>query len=300
MTEHSAAPPALRPGDLIAAAAPAGAVKKRDFFKGVELIASLGYCVTWREDIFSRWGYLAGSDERRAEELNGYLGDPEVRAILFARGGYGSSRLEGRLKLGPLCRRPKIIAGYSDISALLLKISLETGMNVFHGPFVTDTPRDVRRLMKFLGVDAGHASMGGLVPLREGRAQAPVTGGNLTMLAHSIGTPFEVRTEGRILFVEEVNEAPYRIDRHVRQLLLAGKLKRIRGLLLGSFHGCGRGASRQAGEIFLDALGRAKIPVAAGFPAGHGSGNRPFPMGSRATFDGAAGTISFAPALARS
>jgi muramoyltetrapeptide carboxypeptidase len=120
------------------------------------------------------------------------------------------------------------------------------------------------------------------------------------MLAHSIGTPFEVKTEGRILFVEEVNEPLYKIDRLVRQLLLAGKLKRIRGLLLGTFRGCGRGASRRAGEIFLEALGKTPIPAAAGFPAGHGPGNKAFPLGCRASFDAGAGTVSFAPSLARS
>jgi muramoyltetrapeptide carboxypeptidase len=118
------------------------------------------------------------------------------------------------------------------------------------------------------------------------------------MLAHSIGTPFEVATAGRILFVEEVNEPFYKVDRLVRQLLLAGKLHRVRGVLIGSFRGCGRGAAGRAGALFLEALGSRRVPVAGGFPAGHGMGNRPFPLGTPARLDAAAGTVLFPPSLA--
>lgn len=297
MAERTILPPALRPGDLVAIAAPAGAVGRANVLRGANLIAASGFSVTWRDDIFTRRGYLAGSDGRRAGELGGYLADPEVKAVLFARGGYGSSRIAGRLKLTALRRRPKIIVGYSDTTALLLQIGAATGITVFHGPFVTDGPREVRRLLKFLRGDPGLSVIKGLSFLRRGNASAPVTGGNLTMLAHAVGTPFEAKTEGKILFVEEVNEPLYKVDRLVRQLLLAGKLRRIRGLLLGSFRGCGRGAAAKIAELFLEALGDRKVPVARNFPAGHGPGNRPFPMGTMARLDSAAGTVTFAPSL---
>jgi muramoyltetrapeptide carboxypeptidase len=123
--------------------------------------------------------------------------------------------------------------------------------------------------------------------------RAPLTGGNLSLLAHSIGTPFEVEARGRILFVEEVNEAPYRIDRMVRQLSLAGVFRGIRGLLIGRFTGCGGG--KKAEGVLLEAVEGRKIPVAAGFPVGHGSVNRPFPLGVPAVLDTTARSLTFAP-----
>jgi muramoyltetrapeptide carboxypeptidase len=127
---------------------------------------------------------------------------------------------------------------------------------------------------------------------------APLTGGNLSLLAHSVGTPFEVDTRRKILFIEEVNEAPYRVDRMVRQLVLAGKFQGLRGLIIGRFSGVTRGEKRKCEEILLEAVAGRKIPVAAGFPAGHGPGSRTFPLGVPATFDTADRSITFSPFLA--
>jgi muramoyltetrapeptide carboxypeptidase len=140
-------------------------------------------------------------------------------------------------------------------------------------------------------------TIGGLRTLRPGKAAAPLTGGNLTLLAHSIGTPFEVETRRRVLFLEEVNEAPYRVDRLIRQLVLAGKFRGISGLLIGRISGAGR-SSRTAWErLLLEAVGERKIPVAAAFPAGHGPGNATFPLGVRALFDTASRSVAFDPFL---
>jgi muramoyltetrapeptide carboxypeptidase len=290
-------PPALRPGDLIAIAAPSSAAARRDLIRGAEFIASKGFPVTYREDICAKKGYLAGDDSRRRDELNAFIRDPEVKAILLARGGYGVSRIIDGISTSALKRRPKIVAGYSDATALLLFLQQRCGLPVLHGPFVTDSPRDLSRLIVTMKGGREPLTIGGLRTLRPGKAAAPLTGGNLTLLAHSIGTPFEVETRRRVLFLEEVNEAPYRVDRLIRQLVLAGKFRGISGLLIGRISGAGR-SSRTAWErLLLEAVGERKIPVAAAFPAGHGPGNATFPLGVRVRFDTASRSVAFDPFL---
>ena len=284
-------PPALQPGDLVAIAAPGSAFDRAAFTRGAEFIAAQGYRVTWRANITARAGYFAGDDDRRAGELNSWLRDPEVKAILFARGGYGTSRIVDRLDFAALRRHPKAIAGFSDLTVLLLAATQRAGIAAFHGPMVAgagkgeDGERDMARLLALLAGKPGPRAHRGLRALRPGRVRAPVTGGNLSLLAHSIGTPFQVATRGRILFVEEIGEAPYRVDRMVRQLLLAGVFRGVAGVVLGQFSGLKPGERRAVAGLFLEALGDRAVPVVSGFPAGHGSPNRAFPLGVTATLD---------------
>ncbi|MHB8836238.1 MAG: S66 peptidase family protein [Candidatus Methylomirabilia bacterium] len=296
-------PPSLQPGDLVAVAAPGSAFDRAAFTRGAEFIAALGYRVTWRADITARAGYLAGDDDRRAGELNSWLRDPEVKAILFARGGYGTSRIVDRLDFKALRRRPKAIAGFSDLTVLLLAATQRAGVAVIHGPLVAsagkgkDGERDMARLLALLAGKPGPLAYRGLRTLRPGRARATVTGGNLSLLAHSVGTPFQVAPRGRILFVEEIGEAPYRIDRMVRQLLLAGVFRDVAGVVLGQFPSLKPVERRAVSGLFLEALGSRAVPVVSGFPAGHDSPNRPFPLGVTATLDAAAGTMTFDPCV---
>jgi muramoyltetrapeptide carboxypeptidase len=221
-----------------------------------------------------------------------------VKAIFFARGGYGTSRIIDRLDLAPLRQHPKVVAGYSDTTALLLAIQAGPGLAVLHGPFLTDAPADMGRLLRTVSGKTEPLSISRLRPLRPGRVTAPVTGGNLSLLAHSVGTPFEVDTGKRILFVEEVKEAPYRVDRMVRQLVMARKFHGLRGLIIGRFSGISRSEKKKCEQLLLEATAGKKIPVAAGFPAGHGPGNRTFPLGVPATLDTAARSITFSSFLA--
>ncbi len=296
-------PPRLQPGDLVAIAAPGSAFDRAAFTRGTEFIAAQGYRVTWRADITTRAGYFAGDDDRRAAELNSWLRDPDVRAILFARGGYGTSRIVERLDFKALRRRPKAIAGFSDLTVLLLAATQLAGIAAFHGPMVAgagkgrDGERDLARLLALLAGKPGPRAHRGLRTLRPGCVRAPVTGGNLSLLAHSVGTPFEVATRGRILFVEEIGEAPYRIDRMVRQLQLAGLFREVAGVVLGQFSGIKPGDRRAVAGLFLEALGGRAVPVAAGFPAGHDSPNRALPFGVDAKLDASAGTMSFDPCV---
>ena len=297
-------PPALRPGDPIALAAPGGPFDRAAFTRGAEFIASLGYRVSWRAGITSRTGYLAGDDERRAAELNSWLRDPETKAVLFARGGYGTSRIVDRLDFAALRRHPKALAGFSDLTVLLLAATQRAGLAAYHGPMVAaagrdgDGERDMARLLALLAGKPGPRAHRGLRGLRPGRVRAALTGGNLSLLAHSLGTPFQLEARGRILFVEEVGEARYRVDRMVRQLQLAGVFRGVAGVVLGRFSGIRPGEHRAVAALFLEALGRRAVPVVSGFPAGHGSPNRPLPFGVSATLDADAGTLVFDPCVA--
>jgi len=296
-------PPSLQPGDLVAIAAPGSAFDRAAFTRGAQFIAALGYRATWRANITARAGYLAGDDDRRAVELNSWLRDPEVKAILFARGGYGTSRIVDRLDFTALRRRPKAIAGFSDLTVLLLAATQRAGIAVFHGPMLVgagqgkDGERDMARLLALLAGKPGPRAHRGLRALRPGRVRAALTGGNLSLLAHSIGTPFQVATRGRILFVEEIGEAPYRIDRLVRQLQFAGVFRGVAGVVLGQFPGIKRGDRRAVAGLFLEALGNRAVPVVSGFPAGHNSPNRALPFGVPATLDADEGTLVFDPCV---
>ncbi len=293
----------LRPGDLVAVAAPGSAFNRAAFTRGAEFIAARGYRVSWRADITTRTGYFAGDDDRRARELNSWLRDPEVKAILFARGGYGTSRIVGRLDFAALRRWPKAIAGFSDLTVLLLAATQRAGIAAFHAPMVAnagqgkDGERDLARLLALLAGKPGPRAHRGLRALRPGRARAVVTGGNLSLLAHSIGTPFQVTSRGRILFIEETGEAPYRIDRMVRQLLLAGVFRGVAGVVLGQFSGIKPGDRSAVAGLFLEALGNRAVPVVSGFHAGHASPNRALPFGVSATLDAGAGTLVFDPCV---
>jgi muramoyltetrapeptide carboxypeptidase len=296
-------PPALAPGDLVAIAAPGSAFDRAAFLRGAEQIAALGYRVAYREDIFARAGAFAGDDARRAAELNRWLRDPKVKAILFARGGYGTSRILDRLDLRALARRPKAIAGFSDLTALLLAVMQRAGVAVFHGPMVASAGRnpggrrDLAGLLALLAGAPAPLSHCGLRALRAGRARAPVTGGNLSLLAHVAGTPFQAAARGRILFVEEVNEPLYRIDRAVRQLLLSGVFRGVAGLALGQFTGLQPAERHAVPGLFLEALGKRAVPVVSGLAAGHGAPNRALPFGVPATLDADAGTLVFDPCV---
>ena len=296
-------PPALRPGDLVAVAAPASAFDRAAFRRGAESVAARGYRVAYREDIFGRAGSFAGDDERRAAELNGWIRDPEVKAILCARGGWGCARIADRLDYRALARRPKAIAGFSDLTTLLLAVTQRAGVVAFHGPMVASAAKEpgglceLARLLALLAGDAAPLVHRGLRALRPGRARAPLTGGNLSLLANAAGTPFALEARGRILFVEDVNEPLYRVDRAVRQLMLAGVFRGVAGVVLGRFSGMKPSDQRAVPQLFLEALGSRRVPVVAGLAAGHGTPNRPLAFGVPATLDADAGTLIFDPCV---
>ena len=246
-------------------------------------------------------GYLAGSDERRADELNGLLRDPDVRAILLARGGYGIFRLLGQLDADALRRDPKPIVGFSDGTALLAWALREAGLRGIHGPTVAQLgelpAEDTAWMIDLLeGRGAGHR-IEGLAPVGapgSGRIEGALVGGNLTLLAHLVGTPWAPPLAGAILFLEEQGERPYAIDRYLTRMALAGATAGARGAVLGQLVRCVERVNPDhptADEVIDERLRALGIPGVRGAPFGHGERNWSLPFGGRAAVDLEAGVV---------
>jgi muramoyltetrapeptide carboxypeptidase len=297
-------PPALRPGDTIGVAAPASAFDKDAFQRGIRRIQNAGYRTFFRPDIFSRSAYLAGTDERRADELRGLFADRTIRAIFCARGGYGSQRIIPMLDAETIRVNPKIFMGYSDITALHAYFRKMCDLVTFHGPFITElgamAEDAFRSVFRTLAEREpwGELTSPGIEVLREGKSDGVLTGGSLSVFAATIGTPYETPTADAILFFEDRGEKPYAVDRLFSHLKLAGKFSGAKGLILGQFippRGLGGGEEDYQAEvkrIVLDAVGAFRFPVLARFPAGHFMRSICFPLGARAAIDGERGTVT--------
>jgi muramoyltetrapeptide carboxypeptidase len=272
-------PPCLESGDTIGLVAPAWSFETDRFMEGVRKLESLGFRVKYDSSIFSKYWSMAGMDKRRAERINAMFGDSEVKAILCANAGYGSIRTLPYLDRRVIRKNPKIFVGYSDITILLSYLRTVARMVVFHGPVVSGEIHEEMntKTLEFLLMSLQNVSSYGEIEayscrtLRPGRVSGVLLGGNLSMLISSIGTPYEIDTSNKILFLEDVNESLETIDNHFMQLKLAGKLKHIKGLLLGQMIGC-RDTSGQnftIADVIDDVFGKKEIPVLSGFPSGH-------------------------------
>ncbi len=281
-------PPRLVPGDTIGIVAPASPFSQARFNKGVAVLESMGFRVSFDDDIFIEQGYLAGTDAQRADFINRLFADQEIKAIVCARGGFGAMRVLALLDYEVIKKHPKIFVGYSDISALLSVLDTRCGLVTFHGPMVTtlaDAGQETKEaLLAALTSDVKLelAPANGRV-IKPGRASGLIGGGNLTTLCHLVGTPFAPSYNGKIVFFEDKGEAAYRIDRMLSQMKLAGCFEGLAGLVLGSFEDCGEfdEVCRITAEMFKD----AGIPVLAGFDIGHGKTNITIPLGIEATLD---------------
>jgi muramoyltetrapeptide carboxypeptidase len=279
-------PPRLKPGDTIGIAAPASPFELELFGQGRALLESQGFETVCPDGIYRRERYLAGDDAGRAERLNRLFLDPGVRAIICARGGFGSMRVLDLLDFDRIRANPKILVGFSDISALLNVIHARCGVVGLHGPVVTSLAGTERASIDALvyAVSAdGPISLTAATVLRSGRATAPVVGGNLTTLCHLTGTEYAQQFSGRILFLEDVNEAPYRIDRMLSQMRMAGCFDGLAGLALGAFTDCG--SEEDLAAIVEDVFSEEDMPIVSGFDIGHGPVNLAVPVGLPATLD---------------
>ena len=292
-------PPPLRTGDRIGVAAPAGPVRRPALEHGIAALERGGYAVTRGEHLTDRTGYLAGSDRHRAADLNRMLADPDLHAIWFARGGYGSHRIVAELDFAALRRAPKALVGYSDITVLHAAAWKAAGLVGFHGPLVAELgdreAYDAPALWRALGGRTLRFTLTRGSTLRPGRGEGPIVGGCLSVLVALLGTPFELDTRGTILFWEEVNEEPFRIDRMLAQLRLAGSLKGLRGMVVGRLLNCR--ASRAANDLPLAEILQAHLagtdyPVVVDFPAGHCDGKVTLPLGRTARLDATARRLS--------
>ena len=286
-------PKSLRRGDTVAVVAPAGIFEMDDLERGCALLEGWGLRVR-RPRPRSAVRYLAGSDEERAAELRDALADDSVGALLVARGGFGATRLFDHLRLNPVRGRAKPVVGFSDTTVLLTRLVQEAGWVAFHGPMVAADLPDLApaaqdRFRRFLFDEPGWWDGAASDCWRAGRGSGRLIGGCLSLIVATLGTPYELRAETpMVLFLEDVNEKSYRIERMLVQLRDAGKFEQVSALAIGSMSGCEDGGGRgQLEEIFTDVLRGYRFPIVFGLSAGHGSDNVVLPFGCRVSVDAA-------------
>ncbi len=286
---------ALTPGSRIAVVAPSGPVPRERFLTGAARLRDR-YSLIYSERLFTHTGFLAGDDAERLAELQAALRDPTVDAVWCARGGYGLMRILPALDLSGFGRSPKLLIGFSDVTALHAWAALRDLPSV-HGPVIThlsDLPEeDIDAMIALLEGAAPSHQLAGLTPLVSGWATGRVIGGNLEIVTRLLGTPYSFDPKGALLVLEEVGERPYRVDRQLTQLQLAGWWSALVGIVVGDFHQCGDASSSPSvREVLAERLGSLTIPVALGAPVGHGARNRAFPLGGPAELDADRGTLT--------
>jgi muramoyltetrapeptide carboxypeptidase len=292
-------PPRLEPGATIRIVAPSGPVPREPFLAGVAVLRAR-YDVRYDEGIFARDGYLAGPDDRRLAELTRALDDPDARALIMARGGYGLLRLLPFVEPAALAGRPRTLVGFSDGTALLA-CAARAGVVSIHGPVVTQlgnlSTEDQRALFDRLETPGPAPLLSELEEVIPGRAQGRLLGGNLEVFSRLLGTPYLPDVEGAILFFEDLGERPYRLDRLITHLDLAGLFSAASAVVLGDFSSCHepeptRAESPTADQVLVDRLGRLPVPVVRGGAFGHGTRNRALPYGALCELDTRSGTLT--------
>ncbi|MEJ2110541.1 MAG: LD-carboxypeptidase [Acidobacteriota bacterium] len=302
-------PPALKKGDTVAVIAPAGPIKSREALnRSIAILEHLGFRVHFEERIFQSTRYLAGADRSRSEELMQAFEDDSINAVIGLRGGYGCSRLIPYLKKKRIGKNPKIFMGFSDLTTLHLYFNFQLGWMTFHGPMMLNPgigshPSEQQSHLFALWTDPGYKpvfSFDRLQGWNPGRAEGRLVGGCLSNLVAGIGTSCEIDTEGAVLFLEEVGEFPYRLDRMLTQLDQSKKLKSVAGIILGNFLECEQPKSEySAMDVLKDILRPYPFPVLANFPAGHGPDNWAIPFGTRVRLDADTPSVSFLEAAVR-
>jgi len=301
MTPPLVQPARLRPGDVVRIIVPSGPMFFKEAFAAGVALLSARYQVRFDPAVLlARQGFLAGSDEQRQGDLRDALGDPEARALFMGRGGYGLLRIASEIDPELLRRHPKPIVGFSD-GTVLLACAARAGVSAIHGPVVTQLPRlpEADRAALFALLESPHPQtlLDGLQTLRPGTATGRLVGGNLELFSRLVGTKLLPDLDGAILFFEEVGERPYRIDRLLTHLELAGVFDRVAGVVVGDLVDCVEPtdsclASPSALEVVAERLSRLGLPVALGGRFGHGERNLALPYGVGARLDTRAGTLA--------
>jgi muramoyltetrapeptide carboxypeptidase len=277
--------------------APAGCVDEETLVAGVKAIRERGFNVELAQNIGSRKGYLAGSAEQRALDLEGFFRRRDIDAIFSARGGFGSVQILPFLKLR-IARYAKIFVGYSDVTILLNWLLQAHRLVTFHGPMVAmDFAKGLSEANadRFWGILTGEKSawtcgLGEVI--KPGQAAAPMMGGCLSLLVTTLGTPYEIDTRGKLLFLEDIGEKPYRVERMLTHLKMAGKFDGLAGVVCGAFADCNDEGSRDVRQIVAEIFSQADYPVVMGLAAGHGEENLLLPFGVAMALDASAATLS--------
>ena len=305
-------PKRLSPGDTLMLIAPAGPVEREQVMRFKDHVEQRGYQVKFRDDMFDVEGYLAGSDQRRADEFNEAFADPEVDGVLCVRGGYGCMRMMPLVDWEAVRKSPKLLLGFSDITALHAGMN-KAGVVSFHGPGPAsglgskEGPTDFTAKYVVRAVEASPAgpyvvevpeSVSKVESFGKGKATGRLVGGNLSLISALEGTPYAIDTKDAILMIEDVNEAPYRIDRMVQQLKLAGKLDQLKGVVLGKFTEDFVREDKLTDDKRFDTTGVLRqyfedlgVPVLVNYPIGHFPQNCTVPLGGEVEIDADAKTL---------
>ena len=291
-------PQVLRRGDTIGIVAPAWSFDPDNFKRGIDKLCRLGFRLKYSQSIFKQYWSMAGHDRQRAEQINRMFADKEVKAILCAKAGYGSIRTLPYLDKKVIKNNPKIFVGYSDITILLCFLQKIANTVVFHGPVVSGeifegmNPATLRYFLRSITqpVSLGELKHPNIRCLKPGKATGILVGGNMSLIMSAIGTPYDIDTDNKIVFLEDVGEDLETIDDYLMQLKLAGKFKRIKGIVFGRMIKCldYSGKKYTIRHILSDIMDDIDIPVIYGFPSGHripGDVNITLPLGVPVTLD---------------
>ena len=309
---------ALKPGDCIGLLAPSTYTSSKDYEPTIELLRSHGYKVKLAPSAKAMYEHFAGTDRKRAEDINNFFKDDSVKAILCIRGGYGAARVLDKLDYNMISKHPKPLIGFSDVTALHIALGQKAGIATIHGPMSVSFTRE--NFDSPYSRENFFAGLTSILPLGEipmpeerkletvipGSAEGVIMGGNLTVLCSLVGTPYELDGKGTLLLLEEIGEKPYRIDRMMYQLYQSGLLSRVNGIIYGDFTNCVDNDPDGLSDVSVDGilLHYARLshkPVIKGMPSGHGKYNVFLPMGVHARMsanaDNSASLIIDSPAL---
>ena len=293
----------LKTGDTIGLVAPAGIESVEEIEKGIEKLKSLGFNIKKGKHIYDKWGYFAGRDEDRAEDIMDMFEDDEVHMVLCVRGGYGAMRIVPYLDFHKIGKHPKIFMGYSDITVLLNTMYQKEGLITFHGPMASSNLDVDETLDSFLSTimkgNEGYCIENPpyipMVSNTDQSVEGRIAGGNLSLICSVLGTPYEIDIKDKLLFIEEVGEAPYRIDRMLTQLQLTGKLKECSGIILGQFTDCHDGEEEKntftLSQVLEDRIMNLNKPVLTNFMCGHDNPKLVLPIGAKARLNCKKGQI---------
>lgn len=298
-------PPRLKAGDKIAIVAPGSYISEEELLDSIKNLNALGFETTYSEKVLLQSGYFAGTDKERAQDLMEKFSDKNVKGIVCARGGYGCSRILQLLDYDVIRSNPKVLIGYSDITALLYGIYKKSGLITFHGPVGTSTFNDysVNNFNKVLinpertslfpnSTSGDDENVYGVTSIVKGKGKGILVGGNLSIMVSLIGTEFDVDYSNKLIFMEEIGEEPYRVDRMLTQMIQSGKFENAAGVMMGIFRKCEvkkesdlTSKSFTLMEVLQDRLNNLKIPVVYGMSFGHVKDKFTIPFGALAELD---------------
>lgn len=301
-------PNRLKQGSTIGIVAPAGPVEKAELENAFPFFEKLGLRIKLGKYVYHQYGYLAGRDTNRLADFHDMIADRNVKAIFFARGGYGTGRIVDKVDMELIKKYPKIIWGYSDITFLHTAIRQATGLVTFHGPMpVSDIVKNdfdslSGQLFKQLFEPTKltySESVSSLTIYAEGKASGEIVGGNLSLLVQTLGTPYEIDTKDKLLFIEDVGEEPYRVDGMLNQLRLAKKIQQAAGIIIGDFSRAEPAVhpTFTLEEVWKDYFRRYKKPIVAGFRIGHCFPHFSIPLGVKATLSTESKTLAIEPGV---